>query len=99
MLDFIGGAAPAPQPSARWLGLTDINGTELSINGYSRVSGLFAPAASPQGSVSISVAAILVLFDGSAVGANALVFGSFTSARLIPNNGGLIVPTLEIMIA
>jgi hypothetical protein len=70
MLDFIGGAAAAPQPSARWLGLawgtpTYTGGSEINTSmGYARQSVSFSPAASPQGSMGM---------------ATALTFGQFSS--------------------
>ena len=110
MLDFVcGGATPTPI-SGHWLGLVDVAGTELSINGYSRMSATFPPAASPVAYASMSpmtfgayssIAPTMVygavLFDGAS-GANALMSGTL-EPRTIPDRGGLVVSQLAISLS
>ena len=110
LLDWTCGGGSAAPISERWLGLIDSSGVELNnLNGYSRVTALFAAAASPSGSISISAAATfgpyssivptlaygVVLFDGSASGANVLMSGTL-APRTIANNGGVVVSSLSI---
>lgn len=78
ILDFLGGAATATQPGARWIGLAvgtpgsnDNAASEMgTLTGYSRMTALFGAAASPQGSMSITAAQTFGPFSsvGSALG-------------------------------
>lgn len=110
ILDWQLGGAAATQPTERFAGLaggvpTSVAASELAAaSGYARQTSLFAAAASPQGTASISAAMTfgpfvsagaivgLQLWDGDTVGANNMLwYGTLQTARTVASGDTLIV--------
>jgi hypothetical protein len=113
ILDWLCGGAVATRPGAggRWVGLSDANGTEVSvsISGYARQTAIFNPAASPVAGASIAATMLfgtysasspttvvgVALYDNS-VNGNLLLSASLASSQIIPNTGGLVMRALSV---
>lgn len=112
LLDWTLGGAPAPQPTARWLGLVDISGTEIAASGYARASAVFGAASSPQGTASMvggktfgpmTLTAVLTVggcavYDSNSSG-NVLASTMYATPLSAANNGGVIVRSLDVSLS
>lgn len=109
-LDWMLGGAAAADITERWVGLVDHNGTELGIAGYSRLTASFAPAASPNVSASLAQTLNFGPYDGDGTartiilcdaptGGNVLAQTVRTSDLLFSGGGGVIIRTLELILA
>lgn len=111
MLDFLGGAAAAPPPFERWIGLLDSDGNEIdgnTVTGYARASAVFSPAASAGGFMSMAPTTIapngtlsifaVGIYDAP-TGPNLLVTGALSTPIIVPPNSGVVVGALSITLA
>ncbi len=108
MLDFVCGGASATEPAARWAGLLDVSGSEISATGYARVSALFNAASSPGGYASMApttfqpftsngtLTVVAVGVWDNSVGTNLLLSGVLSNTIVVRPNAGVVIAALSI---